>query len=131
MVAQQKKQKGAVNMEEKTLNYRQEGEYLVPDLTVEDSGRTYGRYGRLRKKHLQAYHKGTYSAMLLSGKLLDHLADVDEAAMDQMETICRDMMKQEGVTEALKARDMMEWVGRVNNIKARAEEMVLADLIYI
>lgn len=119
-------------MELRELTYHQEGDYLIPDLEIpEDSGRTYGKYGELRKKFLQEHRKGSYSAMLLRCTLTDHLADVDEVAREQVEQLCKDMALQEGVTEELKARDMLAWVGKVNSIKQRAEEIVLQSLIYV
>lgn len=117
--------------EEKTLAYRQEGDYLIPDLDLPDSGRTYGKYGMLRRTYLQERRPGTYSAMLLQGTLWDHLADVDEAAQEQVSRTLEAMKREAGATEDLKARDMMAWVGLVNNLKQRAEEQVLPDLIYI
>lgn len=123
--------KGARNMEQKELSYRQEGDYLVPDLQPpEDSGRTYGKYGMLRKTYLKEHRRGTYSALMLQGTLTDHLAEVDEAAREQVSQLVETMKMEAGLTEELKSNDPMEWVGRMNTLKQRAEEMVLAELVY-
>ena len=84
----------------------------------------------LRKTFLREHRKGTYSAMLLGGTLYDHLQDIDEQAHDFISRTAKEMAAREGMDETLKASDQMEWVRRMNGIKARAEEIVLRELIY-
>lgn len=81
--------------------------------------------------YLKEHKKGTYNAMLLKGTLTQHLIDTNEAALDLMDTLVKQMAAAEGVTEELKRKDQMAWVGRMNNIRNRAEEIVRADLIYV
>ena len=90
----------------------------------------YGKYGLLRKQFLQEHHKGYYTALLLHGKLTEHLNQIDDAANAQMELITKQMAKMQGVTEALKAQDQFAWVDAMNNIRNAAEEIVLTELIY-
>ena len=96
----------------------------------ETERRHIGKYGRLRKRYLKEHRRALYTNLLLTGKLDQHLTEIDEACEDCMELIARQMAKREGVTEALKADDQMEWVRRMNSIRSRAEEIVLHELIY-
>lgn len=111
--------------------YRREGDYLIPNLALSDT-RTYdiGKYGRMRRRYLKEYHPAIYHSLMLSEKLYSHLAKINQACNERMERICADMAKREGVTEALKASSPLEWVGRMNNIRSRAEEMICAELVY-
>ena len=90
-----------------------------------------GIWGWRRKMHLKEHKKGTYNAMLLKGTLTQHLIDTNEAALDLMDSLVKQMAAAEGVTEELKRKDQMAWVGRMNNIRNRAEEIVRTDLIYV
>lgn len=111
--------------------YRQEGDYLIPNLLPpEGSDTPLGKYGRLRRTFLKEHHNGIYTAMLMDGSLLDHLYEIDQSCKERLELIVSQMAERENVTEALKAADQMEWVRRMNNIRNRAEEMVLADIVY-
>ena len=110
--------------------YHRCGDYLLPDLTIPDEPVTLGKYGRMRKTYLQAHKPILYNALLLSGELTKHLAEVDEQCRERLETLVPQMMQQEGVDEALKASNQMEWVARMNNIHARAEEILLNELVY-
>lgn len=89
-----------------------------------------GKYGLLRKGYFKEHHPALYSSMLLTGKLDKHLAEIDRACSERVELITNQMAQREGVTEALKAADQMEWVRRMNSIRARAEEIVLSELVY-
>lgn len=91
---------------------------------------TLGKYGRMRKRYLEQKHDGTFSALVLSGTLTQHLQDIDQTARAQMTALTRQLAAAEGVTESLKARDPLAWVQRMNSIRNRAEEMVKHDLIY-
>ena len=111
--------------------YTQVGDVLIPNLTFgEDEKRSVGKYGRMRKRYLKDRHPVLYSELLLSGKLYSHLQEIEEACEGRMELLIRQMAKQEGVTEALKAADQMEWVLHMNSIRNRAEEVVLSELVY-
>ena len=91
---------------------------------------TLGKYGRMRKRYLEQKHDGTFSALVLSGKLTKHLMEVDQAARDQMAAMTCQLAAAEGVTESLKAADQMEWLRRMNSIRNRAEEIVISEIIY-
>ena len=111
--------------------YRQVGDYLLPNLTIDESEQQpIGKYGRMRKRYLKEHRPVLYSNLLLSGKLFQHLAEIDGVCEERMEQLIRQMAKREGVTEALKASDQMEWVRRMNSIRGRAEEIVLSELVY-
>lgn len=112
------------------LTYKWAGDYLIPDLTIKVNDKPIGKYGRMRLRYLQEYRKGLYSVMLLGGTLQDHLAEIDEAAQVRMERVVRCCAEREGINEELKVRDPMEWVRRMNGIKAQAEEIALLELIY-
>ena len=112
-------------------SYHQEGNYLIPNLTPPDEPEyQIGKYGRMRRSYLKEYRPVFYANYLTSETLHQHLAEIDQACNERMEIIVSAMAKQEGVTEALKAADQMEWVRRMNNILSRAEEIVLTELIY-
>ena len=112
-------------------SYHQEGNYLIPNLTPPDEPEyQIGKYGRMRRSYLKEYRPVLYANYLTSEPLHQHLAEIAQACNERMEIIVSAMAKQEGVTEALKAADQMEWVRRMNNILSRAEEIVLTELIY-
>ena len=110
--------------------YHRCGDYLLPDLTIPDESVTLGKYGRMRKTYLKEHKPILYNALLLSGKLTEHLIGVDAECWERLETLLPQMMRVEGVDEALKARDQMEWVRRMNSIQNRAEEILLNELVY-
>ena len=111
--------------------YTQVGDVLLPNLSIgEDGQQPIGKYGRMRKHYLKEQHPVLYSELLLSGKLYPHLLEIDEACDGRMELLTCRLAEQEGVTEALKAADQMEWVRRMNSIRSRAEEIVLHELVY-
>jgi len=113
------------------LTYTKCGDYYIPDLTLLDmTDYQIGKYGRMRKRHLQEHHRGIYESMVLSGELWSHLAEIDKTCNERMEHLVPEMAKKEGVNEALKAADPMRWVGLMNNIHNRAEEIVLTELAY-
>lgn len=117
--------------EEMGGTYRQEGDYLIPNLALPDTGDYHiGKYGRMRRTYLKEHRRVLYTNLLTSGVLFKHLAEIDQSCNKRMEIIVSAMMKQEGVTEALKAADQMEWVRRCNSIHNRAEEIVLTELVY-
>ncbi len=111
--------------------YRQVGDYLLPNLTIDESEQQpIGKYGRMRKRYLKEHRSVLYTNLLTTGRLDQHLAEIDQSCEEQLELITRQMAKREGVTEELKAADQMEWIRRMNSIRNRAEEIVLHELIY-
>ena len=112
------------------LAYTRNGDNLFPALYLEDANLPIGKYGLLRKRYLKEHKRGWYSSLLLTGKLDAHLAEIDHSCNERIELIMNQLARLEGVTEALKAIDQMEWVRRMNSIRARAEEIVLSELVY-
>ena len=111
--------------------YTQVGDYLLPDLIIDEAEQQpIGKYGRMRKRYLKEHRPILFSNLLLSGKLDQHLAEIDHACVEGIDLLTRQMADQEGVTEALKAADQLESVGRMNSIQNRAEEIVLNELVY-
>ena len=117
--------------EEMGGTYRQVGDYFIPNLVLPDDGNyQIGKYGRMRRSYLKEHHPILYNNYLLEGTLFKHLAEIDQACDERMKILVSAMAKQEGVTEALKAADQMEWVRRINSIRNRAEEIILTELVY-
>ena len=112
------------------LIYTRNSDYLFPDLKLEKEDLPIGKYGLLRKSSLKEHKRGWYSSLLLTGKLDEHLAEIDQTCTERIELIINQLARREGVTEALKAADQMEWVRRMNCIRNRAEEIVLNELVY-
>ena len=118
--------------EENGGTYTQVGGYLIPDLVMDPQPEgEIGIWGQRQKQYLKEHRKGTYNAMLLQGTLTQHLIDTNEAAQALMDSLVKQMAKAEGVTEELKQRDQLGWVGRMNSIRNRAEEIVRSELIYV
>ena len=116
---------------ENGIDYILVGDYYIPDLKLPEENRPIGRYGRLHREYLKQEHPARYSALILTGKLWTYLADLNEQAEKRRDLIIEQMKAAEGVTEELKARNQLEWVGRMNNIRNRAEEIIKSELIYI
>lgn len=113
------------------LTYTKVGDYYIPDLALDDQpDRPLGRYGRMRQEFLEKHHPVIYSNLMLSGKLWRHLSDIDTSCEKRLDALIPAMAKREGVTEVLKATDQMAWVGHMNNIRNRAEEIILHELVY-
>ena len=119
------------------LTYKQAGDYLIPDLAVDGAEELeeleempLGKYGMLRETFLEEHHPGTHTSMLLTGRLYPHLREIDRQAREQVDRMVADLKKQNGVDEAMKARDQMGWVQAVNSFTAQAEEIVLAEIVY-
>ena len=111
--------------------YTRVGDYLLPNLTIDESEQQpIGKYGLMRKRYLKEYRPVLYTNLLTTGKLDQYLAEIDNACEEWMELLTRQMASQEDVTEALKAADQMEWVRRMNSIRSRAEEIVLKELVF-
>ena len=102
-----------------------------PCLTIEnEEPPTLTKYGRMRERYLREHRKVLYCNLLTSGKLYEHLAEIDTSACNMAEYLIKEMARKQGVTEQLKAEDMMRWVGLMNNIRACADEIVLNDIVY-
>lgn len=118
--------------EEMGGTYRQVGDYFIPNLALPDDGDyQIGKYGRMRRTYLKKHRKILYTNYVVEGTLFKYLYEINQACNERMEIIVSAMSEQEGVTEALKAADQMEWVRRKNSIRNRAEEIVLSELVYV
>ena len=113
------------------LKYTRNGDYLLPDMGLTEAERKpLGKYGIMRQQYLEKNRPGLYTRLILSGRLMEHLQEIDETAHSRLESLMSLLTKQQGVTEELKARDQMAWVGAMNSLKNQAEEMILTELIY-
>ena len=113
------------------LWYELTGDYYIPLLALTSKEqRPIGKWGRMRRNYLIAHRPLLYNALLFSGRLWIHLADLNEQAQEHLSLIIEQMKLSEGVTEELKAADQMAWVSAMNNIRSRAEEIILRELIY-
>ena len=108
------------------INYIRVGDYFIPDLTLPEEIRPIGRWGRMHRDYLREHNPIQYNCLLLSGKLWTYLADLNEQSQTRL---AREAA--EGITEALKASDLMAWVQRINNLRARAEEIIREELIFV
>ena len=113
------------------INYIRMGDYYIPDLTLPEEKRPIGKWGRMHRDYLKEHKPIQYNCLLLSGNLWTYLAGLNERAQDRLERMIDQMKVSEGITEALKASDPMAWVQRMNNIRARVEEIVREELIYV
>ena len=102
-----------------------------PNLISTDAEPHYGKYGMMRKTYLKEHRPAMYSLYMLEDRLVEHLNLVDDETQERMDILVRQMMEKEGITEEMKARDQMELVRAVNNIRNVAEEIVLKELVYI
>ena len=117
--------------EKNGMGYTLHGDYYLPDLVLREEEPTYGKYGMLRKQFLKEYRSARYQYMLLTGKLNEHLNQIDQEARKQVEILMEQMVKKQGATEELKAQDQMKWVRLMINIKSSAEEIVVKNTIYM
>ena len=115
------------------LDYTLVNDHYLPNLTAAAPTEQHptGRWGRLHKRYLKEHHPIRYNQLILSGELGSYLATLDEQADEQLALIIRQIQEAEGVTEALKAGDQLEWVRRMNSIRNRAEEIVKTELIFV
>ena len=117
--------------EKNGMGYTLQGDYYLPDLVLREEEPTYGKYGMLRKQFLKEHRSARYQYMLLTGKLNEHLNQIDQEVREQVETLMEQMTEKQGVTEELKAQDQMKWVRLMNNIKVSAEEIILKNMVYV
>ena len=113
------------------IQYIRVGDYYIPDLTLPEQNRPIGKWGRMHRDYLREHKPIQYNCLLLSGKLWTYLADLNQQAQNRLERMIDQIKVAEGITEALKASDPMAWVQRMNNIHARAEEIVREELIFV
>ena len=112
------------------LTYVLNGDYYIPMLEVPQDDRPIGKYGRMRMQYLKEHHPGKYSSLILSGKLHDQLIEVNECCTRMKQMLVAETAKKQGVTEELKARDQLTWVGMMNNIDSSVEEFILSEYVY-
>ena len=117
--------------EKNGLNYTLHGDYYLPDLEIDEEEPTYGKYGIMRKQFLKEHRSARYQYLVLTGKLTEHLNQIDKEVREKVEMLVEQRAGQWGVTEELKMRDQMEWVRRMNNIKATAEEIAYKNIIFM
>ena len=115
--------------EKNGLSYTLHGDYYLPDLEINEEEPTYGKYGIMRKQFLKEHRSARYQYLVLTGKLTEHLNQVDKEVREKVEMLVEQMAEQWGVTEELKMQNQMAWVGRMNNIRACAEEMILKEIV--
>ena len=117
--------------EKNELNYTLHGDYYLPDLEINEEEPSYRKYRIMRKQFLKEHRSARYQYLVLTGKLTEHLNQVDKEVREKVEILMEQMAEQWGVTEELKMQDQMEWVRRLNNIQATAEEIALKEIIYL
>ena len=117
--------------EKNGLSYTLNGDYYLPDLEINEEEPTYGKYGIMRKQFLKEHRSARYQYLVLTGKLTDHLNQVDKEVREKAEILMEQMAVQWGVTEELKMQDQMEWVRKMNNIRSRAVEIIDVELICV
>ena len=113
------------------LSYTLHGDYYLPDLELNEEEPTYGKYGIMRKQFLKEHRSARYQYLVLTGKLTEHLNQVDKEVREKVEMLMEQMDEQWGVTEELKMQNQMEWVRRMNNIQATAEEIAYKNIIFM
>ena len=115
-----------------SISYRNVGDYFIPNLVLpsEESSVRLGKWGLLYKDYLEKHRKVLFYSLLMQGKLYQHCAEIEKQARDMFDTLVEQMKETEGVTEHLKEENQMEWVCRIQNIEARAREVVTTELFY-
>ena len=112
------------------FNYTLVGDYYIPDIALPEENRPIGKWGRMHREYLKEHHPILFNDLVLSGQLWTYLADLNEQAQERLSLIIDQMTASEGVTEYLKVADQMAWVGAMNSIRNRAEEIILREMIY-
>ena len=116
--------------EKNGMSYTLHGDYYLPDLVLREEEPTYGKYGMLRKQFLKEHRSARYQYLLLTGKLNEHLNQIDQEAREQVEMLMKQMAEKQGVTELFKAEQPMLWVQRMNRIRTAVEAIVFTEIIY-
>ena len=112
------------------IEYTLVGDYYIPNIALREENRPIGRWGRLHRDYLEQHHPILFNDLVLSGQLWTYLADLNEQAQERLSLIVEQMKAPEGVTEELKAADQIAWIGAMNSIRNRAEEIILREMIY-
>ena len=113
------------------ITYTKQGDYLIPDLTLPTEPEIQlGRYALMHRDYLEQHKRVTYLNLLTSGELNKHLYEVEQTTLTRLELLTKQLCKEQGVTEELKEKAPMQWVGLMNNIRSQAEETILNELIY-
>ena len=113
------------------ITYSKYGNYYLPDLVLSgEEPATYGRFGRMWLKYLKEHRRGTYTTLKTSGQLTHHLNEIDREANQMLRLLIEQMAQAQGITEQLKSKNQIAWVGAMNNIRSAAEEQVCCDLIF-
>ena len=114
------------------IDYRKCGDYYVPNLVISNTKNfQLGKYGKMRLNYLKTQKKAEYTILLMDDKLSEHLQEIDETATARYNLLMKQFAEQENITEELKAINQLEWVGKMNSIKNRAEEIIFSELIYV
>lgn len=113
------------------IEYIRSGDYYIPDLKLPEENRPIGKWGRMHRDYLKEHRPIFYDDLILSCKLWTYLADLNQQAQKRLETLISQMTAAEGIAEELKASNQLAWVQRMNSIRARAEEIIREELIYV
>ena len=114
------------------ITYHREGDYFIPNLYLPKQPKGHiGKYGQLRLNYLKNFDRGLYTELLIDGTLKQYLLDIDENANNKVNLLIKQFAESENINEQLKEHHQMEWVQAMNNIKNRAEEIVLNEIIYV
>ena len=115
------------------IEYTKVGDYYLPNLVAPENMKNFkiGKYGKLRLRYLKEYKQAEYTILLMDNELQKHLMEVDKIATERFELLIKQYAEKENITEELKAKDQLKWVGLMNNIKHSAEEIILKELIYV
>ena len=111
------------------ITYIKTGDYYIPDWELPEEHRPIGRWGRMHRDYLKEHRPVVFNQLVLSGSLWTYLADINEQAQQRIEALVKQMMVSESVTEGLKEKNQMEWVQRINNIRNRAEDIILQEIV--
>ena len=114
------------------ISYTKSGDYLLPDLILKDKEQfNIGKYGLLRLNYIKKYQLGLYFDLLINDKLNEYLHNVDTIVMEKVQKLIKELTEKENITEKLKSSNQMLWIGKMNNIKNRVEEIILKEYIYV
>ena len=121
--------KGLINMK---IDYRKCRDYYIPNLVISNTKNfKLGKYGKMRLNYMKTQKKAEYSILLMEDKLSEHLQEIDKTVTNRYNLLMKQFAEQENITEELKANNQLEWVGKMNSIKNRAEEIIFNELIYV
>ena len=115
------------------IEYTKVGDYYLPNLVVPENMKNFkiGKYGKLRLRYLKEHKKAEYTILLMDNELQKHLMEIDKIANERFDLLMKQFAQKENITEELKGKDQLKWVGLMNNIKHSAEEIILKELIYV